>query len=155
MCEWEFTNIHGGRSGFFLTFPIDISLGPLDLGTITTIKKGLFRSEVENVVWNGYQKLTTLPPGLIRDNVVEVLDHNQELRDLMRKCLSKEKIVTISRYSPTESNEVKTNLKIVISSKWKILKNINLDSNTLSMYEIIAQTVKEKIDELKYHLTCK
>ena len=102
---------------FFLTFPIDISLGPLDLGTITTIKKGLFRSEVENIVWNGYQKLTTLPPGLIRDNVVEVLDHNQELRDLMRKFLLKEKIVTISRYSPKESKEVKTNVEIVISSK--------------------------------------
>ena len=139
----------------FLTFPTEIHLGPLNLGTIATIKKGFFRSEVENVIWNGYQKLTTLPPGLIRDNVVEVLDHNQELLALMRKCLLKEKIITISRYSAKETKEVKTNAKIVISSQWKILKDINLDANTLSMYEIIAQIVKEKVDELKYHLTYK
>ena len=140
---------------FFLTFPVEIHLGPLDLGTITTIKKGLFRSEVEDVLWNGYEKLTTLPPGLIRDNVVEVLDDNQELRILMRKCLQKEKIITISRYSAKETKEVKTNAKIVISSQWKILKDTYLDANTLNMYEIMAQIVKKKIDELKYHLTYK
>ena len=138
-----------------MAFPANIYLGPLDLGTITTIKKGLFHSEIENVVWNGYPKLTTLPPGLIRDNVVEALDHNQKLRNLMRKCLQKEKIITISRYSAKETKEVKTNVKIIISSQWKVLRDINLDTTTLSMYEIMAQIVKKKIQELKYHLTYK
>ena len=58
---------------FFLAFPDSVKIGPFDIGTITTIKKSLFHTEVENFMWNGYQKLTTLPPGLVRDNVVEPL----------------------------------------------------------------------------------
>lgn len=56
---------------FFLTFADSIKIGPFDIGTISTIKKGLFHSEIENFMWSGYPKLTTLPPGLVRDNVVE------------------------------------------------------------------------------------
>ena len=138
---------------FFLAFPMEIHIGPLDIGTITTIKKGFFHSEVENFDWNGYQKLTTLPPGLIKDNVAEALDRNRELRTLMRKCLLKERVITISRYSTKETKEGKTNARIVISSQWKISKDINMDMNTLNMYEIISQVVKKKINELKYHLT--
>lgn len=110
---------------FFLAFPESINLGPFDIGTITTIKKGLFHSEVESFMWNGYPKLTTLPPGLIRDNVVEPLDHDQLLRRLMIKCLLKERIITISRYSVRkESTRLKTNSKILIKSTWKIQKDL-------------------------------
>ena len=33
---------------FFLSFPESIKLGPFDMGTLTTIKKGLLHSDVEN-----------------------------------------------------------------------------------------------------------
>jgi hypothetical protein len=139
---------------FFLAFPESINLGPFDIGTITTIKKGLFHSEVEGFMWNGYPKLTTLPPGLIRDNVVEPLDHDQRLRQLMTKCLLKERTITISRYSAhKESTRLKTNSKILIKSTWKIQKDLFVDHNTLDMYEIMAKIVKQTINNLKYHLT--
>ncbi len=139
---------------FFLAFPDSIKIGPFDIGTITTIKKGLFHTEVENFMWNGYQKLTTLPPGLVRDNVVEPLDEDQRLRQLMHKCLLKERTITISRYSPShESNTVKTNSKIIITSKWKFQKELFVDYNTIEMYEKMAKIVKQTVNNLKYHLT--
>ncbi|KER05868.1 hypothetical protein AAA799E16_01434 [Marine Group I thaumarchaeote SCGC AAA799-E16] len=138
---------------FFLSFPQSIQLGPLDIGTITTIKKGLLHSQVEDFVWNGYQKLTTLPPGLIRDNVADALYQDQRLRILMTKCLLKERTILVSRYSPKQTTDIKTNSKVVIESQWKFLKDIFIDSDTLEMYEIIATIIKNKINELKYHLT--
>ncbi|MFQ5782001.1 MAG: hypothetical protein ACE5GR_02965 [Nitrosopumilus sp.] len=139
---------------FFLVFPESTRLGPLDIGTITTIKKGLFHSEVEDFMWNGYQKLTTLPPGLVRDNVSDALYQDQKLKMLMTKCLLKERVITVSRYSPKDDTKtLKTNSKIVIESKWKLFKDIYLDSETIEMYERISKIVKKKVYELKYHLT--
>ena len=139
---------------FFLVFPESIRIGPFDMGTISTIKKGLFHSEDESFMWNGYQKLTTLPPGLVRDNVAEPLYEDQRLRRLMTKCLLKERIITISRYSPRhESKALKTNSKIVIESKWKLQKNLFLDYETIEMYEIMATITKQVVNNLKYHLT--
>ncbi len=40
-------------------------------------------------MWNGYPKLTTLPPGLVRDNVVEPLYQDQRLQQLMTNVCSK------------------------------------------------------------------
>ena len=138
----------------FLVFSESVHLGPLDIGTITTVKKGLFHSEVEDFMWNGYQKLTTLPPGLVRDNVADALFQDQVLKALMTKSLLKERTITVSRYSPKESSKsLKTNSKIVIESRWKLLKDIYLDSQTIEMYERIAEIVKNKVNELKYHLT--
>ena len=139
---------------FFLVFPELIRIGPFDIGTISTIKKGLFRSEVESFMWNGYQKLTTLPPGLLRDNVAEPLYEDQRLRRLMTKCLLKERIITISRYSPShETKALKTNSKIVIESKWKLQKDLFLDYETIEMYEKMATITKQVVNNLKYHLT--
>ena len=137
----------------FLAFSDSISIGPFDIGTLTTIKKGLFRSEVESFMWNGYPKLTTLPPGLVRDNVVEPLFSDQRLRQLMTKCLLKEQTITVSRYSPRhESNTIETNSKIVIKSKWKLQKDLFVDHDTIEMYEKMAKIVKRTINDLKYHL---
>lgn len=139
---------------FFLTFPEPIHIGPFDIGTITTIKKGLFNSKVESFMWNGYQKLTTLPPGLVRDNVVEPLNHDQRLTELMMKCLLNERIITISRYSPHhKTKSIKTNSKIVIESKWRIQSDLFVNDNTMEMYEKMAKIVKQTINNLKYHLT--
>lgn len=138
---------------FFLAFSEPINLGPFDIGTITTVKKGLFHSEVESFMWNGYQKLTTLPPGLIRDNVVDPLDQDQRLRQLMTRCLLKEKTIVISRYSPKKkSTRLKSNSKILIASKWKIQKDLFVDHDTLDMYERMAEIVKKTINNIKYHL---
>ncbi len=138
---------------FFLAFPDSIRIGPFDIGTLTTIKKGLFHSEVESFMWNGYPKLTTLPPGLVRDNVVEPLSSDQRLRQLMTKCLLKERTITISRYSPRhESHTNETNSKIMIKSKWKFQKDLFIDHDTIEMYEKMAEIVKRVITELKYHL---
>lgn len=138
---------------FFLTFPESIQIGPFDIGTISTIKKGRFHSKIESFMWNGYPKLTTLPPGLVRDNVAEPLYQDQQLRTLMTKCLLKERVITISRYSPSESNALKTNSKIVIESKWKHQRDLFADSNTIEMYERMAKITKQTINNLKYHLT--
>ena len=139
---------------FFLVFPEPISLGPFDIGTITTVKKGLFHSVVESFMWNGYPKLTTLPPGLIRDNVVEPLEQDQMLQRLMTKCLLKERTITISRYLPhKESTRLKTNSKILIKSNWKIQKDLFVDRDTFDMYERMAEIVKKTVNNLKYHLT--
>ncbi len=139
---------------YFLTLPESIQLGPFNMGTITTIKKGLFHSKVESFMWSGFQKLTTLPPGLVRDNVAEALYQDQKLKELMMKCLLREGTITVSRYSPTtESKYLKTNSKIVIESKWKLHKDFFIDYYTLEMYEKIAGIVKQTIDDMRYHLT--
>lgn len=142
------------KMNFFLAFSDSIKIGPFDIGTISTIKKGLFHSVIENFVWNGYPKLTTLPPGLVRDNVVESLDQNQRLRQLMSKCLLGERIITISRYEPRhESDAITTNSKIIIKSKWKLQKDLFVDHDTIEMYERMAEIVKKTVNNLKYHLT--
>ena len=140
---------------FFLSFPESIKLGPFDMGTLTTIKKGLLHSEVESFIWNGYQKLTTLPPGLVRDNVADVLYSDRKLKQLMMKCLLKERTITVSRYSPTILEGVttkSTNSKVKIESTWKLQKDIFIDKDTLNMYEILAGIVKSTVNTLKYHL---
>lgn len=141
---------------FFLSFPESIKLGPFDMGTLTTIKKGLLHSEVESFVWNGYQKLTTLPPGLVRDNVADALYSDKILQKLMTKCLLKDRTITVSRYSPTISEGIKvksTNSKIKIEPHWKLQKDLFIDKDTLDMYEMLAGVVKSTINTLKYHLT--
>ena len=140
---------------FFLSFPESIKLGPFDMGTLTTIKKGLLHSEVESFVWNGYTKLTTLPPGLVRDNVADALYSDKALQKLMTKCLLKERTITVSRYSPKLQNEVgakTTNSKIKVESQWKLQKDLFIDRDTLDMYEMLARIVRSTVDSLKYHL---
>jgi len=139
---------------FFLSFPESIKLGPFNVGTVTTVKKGMFHSKVETFLWNGYQKLTTLPPGLVRDNIADALYSNQILQQLMIKCLLKERTILISRYSPkySESNTTPTHCKIVIESTWKLQKDLLLDEDTIHMYAKIAETVKHTVNNLKYHL---
>ena len=140
---------------FFLSFPESIKLGPFDMGTLTTIKKGLLHSEIESFIWNGFQKLTTLPPGLVRDNVADALYSDKKLQQLMMKCLLKERTITISRYSPLIHNGAKaklTNSKIKIETQWKLQKDLFIDKDTLNMYEILAEVVKSTVNSLKYHL---
>lgn len=137
---------------FFLSFPENLKIGPLNMGTLTTIKKGLFKSKVEKYDWNGYQKLTTLPPGLVLDNVTEFLDKNQILRQLMTKVLIKERIIRISRYNAPKLKEKKTNSHIVIESNWKLQKDVFLDNDSIMMYGLIAKILKTVVNNLKYHL---
>lgn len=140
---------------FFLSFPETIKLGPFDIGTLTTIKKGLLHSKVESFIWNGYPKLTTLPPGMIRDDVSSALYSDQNLQQLMIKCLLREGTITISRYSPPIHEKVKvknTNSKIKIETQWKLQKDLFIDKDVLDMYERLARIVKVTVNNLKYHL---
>ena len=140
---------------FFLSFPESIKLGPFDMGTLTTIKRGLLHSKVESFIWNGYPKLTTLPPGLVRDDVSSALYLDKKLQQLMIKCLLKEGTIILSRYSPTSSEGIKvksTNSKIKIETQWKLQKDLFIDRDTLDMYERLAGIVKSTINNLKYHL---
>jgi len=139
---------------FILSFPKTINLGPLDMGTITTIQKGLVHSKVQEFIWSGYQKLTTLPPGLVRDNVSDELNQDQKLRILMTRYLLKEKTIKVSRYVP-KNKSVKKDSKIIIESQWKIQRDLKINAETFDMYERIAEDIKRKVDELKYHLTYK
>lgn len=139
---------------FFLSFPESIKLGPFDMGTLTTVRKGMFHSKVESFLWSGYQKLTTLPPGLVRDNVADALYSNQILQQLMIKCLLKERTITVSRYSSKhhEPNTKPTHSKVIIESTWKLQKDLFMDEDTLCMYEKIAEIVRFTVNNLKYHL---
>ena len=139
---------------FMLSFPTPLKLGPFDMGTITTIKKGLLHSEVESFVWSGYPKLTTLPPGLVRDNVAEALDSNRILTKLMMKHLLKERTIIVSRFSPTQTglSAKKTGSIVKIEPQWKLQKDLFIDKDTLSMYEMLAGTIKTVINSLEYHL---
>ena len=140
---------------FFLSFPESIKLGPFDMGTLTTIKKGLLYSKVESFIWNGYPKLTTLPPGLVRDDVSSALYSDKKLQQLMMRCLLKEGTIIISRYSPTIYEGIKaksTNSKIKIETQWKLHKDLFIDKDTLDMYERLTIIVKDTVNNLKYHL---
>lgn len=155
---------------YFLSFPQKTTFGPLKIGTLTKILKGRFSSKVEDFIWNGYGKLTTLPPGLIRDNVVEYLNGNK-LRELMMQSLLKEKTITLSVYTPkTKVNhealkkispeswsykykpKKESYTKIVMTSEWKPEKLLYLNEETIETYNIIATTIKNVVDKLKYHL---
>lgn len=139
---------------FFLSFPEFITIGPFNMGTLTTVKKKLFQSKVEDFMWSGYTKLTTLPPGLIRDDVSVALLSDQILRQLMMKCLLNERTVYVSRYSPKQKkdNMFDTHSKIVIESSWKLQKDLFFDNDTLEMYKKIAEIVKSTVYTLRYHL---
>ena len=137
---------------FFLSFSDNINIGPLNMGTLTTIKKGLLKSEIEEYDWSGYKKLTTLPPGLVLDNVAEFLDKDQVLGHLMNYALLKEKVIMISRYNAPNSKKLKTNAKIVIESSWKFQKDVFLDNDSIRMYELMAEIIKKVVNNLKYHL---
>lgn len=158
----------GGRAGmgihlhswfkirFFLSFPDPITIGPINIGTVATIQKGLFHSKIEEYFWNGYQKLTTLPPGLIRDNLVERLDYDVDLRQLIMENLVNERVIKISKYVPPELACIKkaivSNSKIMMESKWKLQKDLFFNKETLEMYNRLGEIIKNTVFELKYHL---
>ena len=139
---------------FLLSFPPFIEIGPFNMGTITTIRKKLFSSEIEDFVWSGYAKLTPLPPGIIRDDVSIALRSDSMLKELMMQCLLKERIILVSRYSPKQNiHALITNSKIIIEPSWKLQKDLFIDLNTLDMYERMADIIKSVVYTLRYHLT--
>lgn len=145
------------KTRYFLSFPNEIQIGPLDIGTVTTIKQGRFTSKVEEFFWNGYGKLTTLPPGILRDNIIEMLGADSFLNDLMLKNLIKEGTIKIKKYSSRIQTKEKqasiTNSKIVIESNWKLQKDILSERNQLEMYYNLAFIIKTAVNNLRYHLS--
>jgi len=141
---------------FFLKIPPTISLGPLNIGTLTKVLKGRFHSKVEDFVWSGYGKLTTLPPGIVNDDVIAILNSDSELRNLMMKSLLKEKVITISTYSHKvdieQTGEKQSLARLIISSDWKPEKSLFIDEYVLQTYERIATDVKGAIQKLRYVL---
>jgi hypothetical protein len=141
---------------FFLSLPATIRLGPLNIGTISNVLKGKLHSKVEDFVWNGFGKLTTLPPGIVRDDMIAVLNSDQTLRELMMKSLVKEKIITISVYSPKKTREqtggYQSFAKVVIASDWKPQHDLLIDKNTVETYQRIATNVKNTVAVLRYVL---
>lgn len=159
---------------FFLSFPKEVNIGPLNIGTLTKILKGRFRSKVEDFIWDGYGKLTTLPPGMIPDDVIATLNADTKLRELMMHALLKERIITISVYkSKTKVNyetaqivkddsywykykpKKESYAKVVISSDWKGQKDLFIDKETLEMYQRIALDIRSMVEKLRYHLVTK
>jgi hypothetical protein len=157
---------------FFLSFPPEVKLGPLNIGTLTKILKGRIHSKVEDFIWDGYGKLTTLPPGLIPDDVIGTLTGDPVLRELMMHSLLKERVITASVYTPkTKINydylkivkddsywykykpKKESYAKILITSEWKSQKDVFLDKEALATYERIAENIKNMVEKLKYHLT--
>lgn len=156
---------------YFLSFPSEYELGPLNFGTLTKILKGRLHSKVEDFIWSGYGKLTTLPPGMIADDVIAALTADKKLRELMMHALLKEQVVTISVYKPKAkvdyeiSRIVKddsywykykpkkeSHAKIVITSEWKTQKDLFMDPQTLEAYQRIGEIIKTTVENLRYHL---
>jgi hypothetical protein len=162
------------RIRYFLSFPPEISLGPLNIGTLTKILKGRLKSKVEDFIWDGYGKLTTLPPGMVQDDVVATLNADARLKELMMHSLIKERVITISVYKPkTKVNyeisqivkddsywykykpKKESYAKILITSEWKGQHDLFIDKETLEMYQRIASDIKELVSKLQYHLVSK
>lgn len=157
---------------YFISFPSDTTIGPLNIGTLTKILKGRFNSKVEDFIWDGYGKLTTLPPGLIQDDIIAILNADKKLHDLMMKSLLKERVITISVYTPKAKvsyeylkivkddsywykykPKKESYAKILITTEWKSQKDLFIDKETLEMYQRIAANIKNTVAKLKYHLT--
>ncbi|MBM3905792.1 MAG: hypothetical protein FJ354_03800 [Thaumarchaeota archaeon] len=155
----------------FLSFPSEYDLGPLNFGTLTKILKGRFHSKVEDFIWSGYGKLTTLPPGLIADDVIAVLNEDKKLRELMMHALLKDHTITVSVYKPKakvnyEISQIvkddsywykykpkkESHAKIMITSEWKVQKDILLDRQTLEAYQRLSANIKSTVEKLKYHI---
>ncbi len=158
---------------YFLSFP-ELSVGPLNIGTLTKILKGKLKSKVEDFIWDGYGKLTTLPPGLIQDDVVATLNADTHLKELMMHGLLKEHVITVSVYAPrTKVNyeisqivrddsywykykpKKESHAKILITSEWKGQNDLFIDKETLEMYQRIAADIKGLVEKVRYHLITK
>lgn len=156
---------------YFLSFPSEYDLGPLNFGTLTKVLKGRFHSKVDDFLWNGYGKLTTLPPGMVADDVIGVLDADKRLRDMMLHALIKEHTISVSVYQPKakvnyEISQIvkddsywykykpkkESHAKIVITSEWKTQKDLFIDELTLQTYQRIATDIKSTVERLRYHL---
>ncbi|MBI5698358.1 MAG: hypothetical protein HZC29_07765 [Thaumarchaeota archaeon] len=156
---------------YFVSFPSEYDLGPLNFGTLTKVLKGRFHSKVDDFLWSGYGKLTTLPPGMVADDVIAVLNADKHLHDLMLHALLKERIVTVSVYKPKvkinyEISQIvkddsywykykpkkESHAKLVISSEWKVQKDLFIDAKTLEAYQRIASNIKSTVEKLRYHL---
>lgn len=141
---------------FFISFSPKIKLGPLNIGTIAKVLKGRLHSKIEDFVWNGFGKLTTLPPGLVRDDVISVLNSDSKLKELLMQSLLKEKIITVSQYTPKKEREktggYQSFAKVVISSDWKPQNELFIDKNTAETYQRIALNIKNTINTLRYVL---
>lgn len=159
---------------YFLSFPREIDIGPLNIGTMTKVLKGRFHSKVEDFLWDGYGKLTTLPPGMIKDDIIAVLNADSELKELMMNALVKEQVITVSVYKPkTKVNyeiaqivkddsywykykpKKESHAKIMITSEWKSQKDLFVDSDTLKLYQKMASDIKETVERVSYHLVTK
>jgi hypothetical protein len=156
---------------FFLSFPDEYKLGPLNIGTLTKILKGRFHSRVEDFIWDGYGKLTTLPPGMIPDDVIAVLNADTKLRELMKHSLLKERVISVSVYSPKAKVDYEkaqiakddsywykykpkkeSHAKLVITSEWRSEKDLFIGKEALETYQRIASNIKATIEKLQYHL---
>jgi hypothetical protein len=156
---------------YFLSFPAEYDLGPLNFGTLTKVLKGRLHSKVEDFIWSGYGKLTTLPPGMIADDVIAVLNEDKKLRELMMHALLKEQVITVSVYKPKakvnyEISQIvkddsywykykpkkESHAKILITSEWKTQKDLFVDPQTLEAYKRIAENIKSTVEKLRYHL---
>ncbi|TBR07545.1 MAG: hypothetical protein EPO62_08040 [Candidatus Nitrosotenuis sp.] len=157
---------------YFISFPPETQIGPLNIGTLTKILKGRFNSKVEDFIWDGYGKLTTLPPGLIQDDIIGILNSDKKLQELLAKALLKERIITVSVYTPKAKvsyeylkivkddsywykykPKKESYAKILITSEWKSQKDLFIDKETLMTYQRIAANIKSTVEKLKYHLT--
>ncbi|WKT57855.1 hypothetical protein QVH35_11290 [Candidatus Nitrosotenuis chungbukensis] len=111
---------------------------------------------------------TTLPPGLIQDDIIAILNADKKPHDLMMKSLLKERIITVSVYTPKAkvSHEYlkivkddsywykykpkkESYAKILITTDWKSQKDLFIDKEALEMYQRIAANIKGTVDKLQ------
>ena len=84
------------------------------------------------------------------------LDSDQVLRQLLMKNLLHERVIKISRYSPSEKacqrNAKVSKAAIMIESKWKLYDELFAKNDIIDMYDKIAEVVKCAVIDVMYHL---
>ena len=141
------------KTRYFVTFDMPLELGPLKFGTLAKVSKGRFRSKVDDFIWSGYGKLTTLPPGHLYDDVIAMLESDVIIREMVLRNLLKENTISISAYRPKpDSKAMPSGAAIMISSEWKTQNELFAGKDLYYMYMRIASVLQDAVTKLEYHL---
>jgi hypothetical protein len=108
---------------------------------------------------------------MIPDDVIAVLNADAKLRELMMHSLLKERVISVSVYSPKAKVDYEkaqiakddsywykykpkkeSHAKLVITSEWRSEKDLFLDRESLETYQRIASNIKATVEKLRYHL---
>lgn len=138
------------QARYFLQTDKQGKLAPMDVFTESSVEKGFMHSKVVDVVWKGSGKMTTLPPHIQNDDLLEKLNNDQQLKAMLMQNLIKEKTIRAKAYIPKKKDDEEWKDYVVIFGDWRESKNLFVSKECFDMYDRIAYIVREMISSLKY-----